>query len=425
MDSLPQELWLKIVLLVAAILACGLFSFIETAITTLRLFDLKELAKKNLRYTQLFYTLEHNPQRVLIAILIANCLVNVIAADLITDAIQTMLATLHFSPTSCFVLSVAIATAAILIFGDVLPKNIAQARSDSLLQSVLWIVQGTFFIMRPLVYLLSGFSQFVIRKLKPDHTGSSVVSEQEIQFLIDHINKNGLMDKDKSQMLHSIFDLADTTIREIMVSEADVVSLNINASLEEALELFTKYHYSRLPVYEDQLDNIIGMIHQKDLFLLLSKEEKKPLRDLLRPILFVPEGMKVNQLLRQFKQQRHHIAMVLNEYGGVIGLVTLEDALEEIVGDINDEHELISEHIVALEQGGWLVYGGVDLEELAEALNIEFPTEHAVTLGGFLTERLEHVPYKGEEYIYSDFIFLVQKATPKRVIQVLITPNIK
>jgi putative hemolysin len=205
-----------------------------------------------------------------------------------------------------------------------------------------------------------------------------------------------------------------------MVPEADVVTLNVSSSLNDALEMFSKYHFSRLPVYEHKADNIIGMVHQKDVFLLLSKGEKKELKDLVRPISFVPESMKVNQLLRQFKQQRRHIAMVLNEYGGIIGLVTLEDAIEEIVGDISDEHESVAEHIVPLERGGWLVYAGVDIDELELLLNIRFETEDAVTLGGFLMEKLQHLPKKGERLKYKQHIFQIQKSTEKRIVQVLI-----
>ena len=162
------------------------------------------------------------------------------------------------------------------------------------------------------------------------------------------------------------------------------------------------------------------MVHQKDAYLVLLKNEQKTLKELVRPILFVPESMKVNQLLRQFKQQRHHIAMVLNEYGGIIGLVTLEDAIEEIVGEINDEHESVPEAIVPLEQGGWLVYAGVDLDELEKLLNIRFECEDAVTLGGFLTEKLQRLPKKGERLAYNGYVFQIQKSSEKRIFQVLI-----
>lgn len=419
MDSLPQSVWLKIVCLTGALLSCALFSFMETSITALRLFNLKELAKRTGRFQSFFTALETEPQKVLIAILIANCIANVIAADLITDVVESSLAS--YISWSFFV-GVGVATAGILFFGEIIPKSLAQGKSDKLFQSILWLANLTFIIMSPLAKLLASLSRFFVSKIRPEQTDRAevITSEKEIQFLIEHINQKGQMDPEKSEMLHGIFDLADTAIKEIMVPETDVITLNVTSSLKETLEVFSQYHYSRLPIYEGKTDNIIGMVHQKDLFLLLSKQEDRPLRELVRPILFVPESMKVNQLLRQFKQQRHHIAMVLNEHGGIIGLVTLEDALEEIVGDINDEHESVAQAIVPLEQGGWLVYGGVDLESLEEHLSIAFQTEDAITLGGFLTEQLQHLPKKGERLEYKGHTFQVQKATQKRIIQVLI-----
>lgn len=421
-------LYLQIVYFSIALLLCALFSFLETAVTALRLFNLTEIAKSTKGYRFLFATLEQEPQKVLISILIANSIANVTSAALITQVMEDLFASLKLSEGLGFSLGIAIATAATLVIGEILPKNIAQARGSSLFQSTLWLINATFYVMYPLVAILSTLSNFIITLMhsgtsSEDATESALSSEKEIQFLIEYINKKGLMDSDKSQMLNSIFDLGNTRVEEIMVPEVDVIMLNVETSIAEALKVFAKYHFSRLPVYEEKADNIIGMVHQKDIFLLLEKAEEKPLKALVRPILFVPESMRVNQLLRQFKQQRHHIAMVLNEYGGIIGLVTLEDAIEEIVGDINDEHESVAEHIVPLENGGWLVYAGVDLDEIAALLNIRFNDEDVLTLAGFLTEKLQHLPRKGEQFTYQGYVFQVQKSTPKRVVQVLIFKN--
>ena len=401
---------------------CSLFSFLETAVTALRLFNLSEITKSTRGYSNLLTALEKEPQRVLISILIANSVADVLAAALITRIMEDFCVSLHLSEGLGFWLGILIATSTTLLIGEVIPKNIAQAHGPHLFKSTLWLTNITFYVMSPLVNVLSKISNFIIVLLKngDEDSTETYTSEKEIQFLIDYINKKGLMDTDKTQMLNSIFDLGHTTVKEIMVPETDVITVNVAASLQEALDLFSRYHFSRLPVYEGEDDNIIGMVHQKDAYLVLLKNEQKALKELVRPILFVPESMKVNQLLRQFKQQRHHIAMVLNEYGGIIGLVTLEDAIEEIVGEINDEHESAPEAIIPLEQGGWLVYAGVDLDELEKLLNIRFDCEDAVTLAGFLTEKLQHLPKKGERFAYKSFVFQVQKSTEKRVFQVLI-----
>ena len=406
---------------------CALFSFLETAVTALRLFNLNEIAKSTRGYKHLLTTLEKEPQRVLIAILIANSVADVMSAALITRIMENFFKSLDLSEGLGFTLGIVIATATTLLIGEVIPKNIAQAHGPQLFKSTLWLTNITFIIMSPLVNVLSKLSNFIVTLVKNDGNEDSTetyTSEKEIQFLIDYINKKGMMDTDKTQMLHSIFDLGHTTVKEIMVPETDIITVNVSTSLPDALELFSRCHFSRLPVYEGEDDNIIGMLHQKDAYSVLLKNEQKNLQELVRPILFVPESMKVNQLLRQFKQQRHHIAMVLNEYGGIIGLVTLEDAIEEIVGEINDEHESVPEAIVPLEQGGWLVYAGVDLDELEKLLNIRFDCEDAVTLGGFLTEKLQHLPKKGEQLSYSGYVFQVQKSSEKRVFQVLIFKDV-
>ncbi len=423
-DITNSLLSMQLIYFSIALFFCALFSFLETAVTALRLFNLNEIAKSTRGYTNLLTVLEKEPQRVLISILIANSIADVTSAALITRMMEDFFKSLQLSEGLGFSLGIAIATATTLLVGEVIPKNVAQAHGPQLFKSTLWLTNITFYIMSPLVNILSKISNFIVSLVKnssdQEDSTETYTSEKEIQFLIDYINKKGMMDTDKTQMLHSIFDLGHTTVKEIMVPETDIVTVNVSCSLQEALDLFSRYHFSRLPVYEGQNDNIIGMVHQKDAYLVLLKNEKKTLQELVRPILFVPESMKVNQLLRQFKQQRHHIAMVLNEYGGIIGLVTLEDAIEEIVGEINDEHESVPEAIVTLEQGGWLVSASVDLDELEKLLNVRFECDDAVTLGGFVSEKLQRLPKKGERLSYKGYVFQIQKSSEKRIFQVLI-----
>ncbi|HZW61068.1 MAG TPA: hemolysin family protein, partial [Candidatus Babeliales bacterium] len=188
----------------------------------------------------------------------------------------------------------------------------------------------------------------------------------------------------------------------------------------DSVAIFLKHGFTRLPVYEGKIDNIIGMVYLKDVFALMARNENKPLKDIVRPILFVPETVKVNQLLRQFRQQHMHIAIVLDEHGSLSGLITLEDVLEEIVGEISDEHERAIENIVQIKENGWLANGSTPLEEVTELLGIHFDTEHSITIGGFLIEKLQHLPKKGERILYQDYYFQIQKASPRRVLEVLI-----
>ena len=247
-----------------------------------------------------------------------------------------------------------------------------------------------------------------------------VVSEKELEFLIDYSDEKGLMESEKTEMLQNVFSLGQTLVREIMIPKTDMILVNSNSSIKDAMETFFKTRYSRVPVYEGNSDNIIGIVHQKDIFDLLYHEQNKTLKELVRPVLFIPETQKINQLLSDFLKKHIHMAIIIDEYGSVAGLATLEDIIEEIVGEIVDEHERTTADIVQLERGGWLVDASVSLEKIEDLLNIKIIAEDSVSLGGFLAEKLQHIPRKGERVFHEGYCFQVQQANQRRVLQVLV-----
>lgn len=407
----------SLIIFVVSLALCALFSFLETTITAIRLYKLQEIAQTTSSYAELFASLEQGQNTVLTTILIANNFANVLAATA-----GTWLSTSLFSklPESVGVpLGIVLTTFAILVVGEVVPKNIAKIYGDRFFKSTLWITNILCYVLHPVVRFFTAISNAVIRRMGGGGKEEVLTSEKEIKFLIDYINKKGLLEKEKTLMLKSIFDLSTTPVKEIMIPSTSVVSLDIATTAEDALALFRKFQFSRVPVYEDSIDNIIGMLHLKDL-LTITCHKTVVLREIVRPILFVPDSLKVSQLLREFKEQHMHIAMVLNEHGGIVGLVTLEDVLEEIVGEIKDEYEPTTEKIVQIKNGTWLTDASVELEQLEEVLNIKFETEGAITLSGFLTEQLQHVPRKGNRLSYKHFQFQVQQASNKRALQVLV-----
>lgn len=401
---------------------CALFSFLETSVAALRLFKLKEMAQASGKYHKLFDTLEHSPNSVLISILIAYnifAVMSTLFSSYITEAISKMLL---LSDRVGFLLGVFVSTTSILLV-DLVPKSFATRQGDSLFSSTLWMTNIVYRIFSPFVTIINKITekitQLVSRGETPEET-DWVTSEKEIEFLIEYINQKGLMEKHKTAMLKSIFELGTTTIKEIMIPDTQVISISISSSQQEVLDLFSKYQYTRLPVYEGNPDNIVGMVLQKDFFLVLSRKENRELKDIVRPIIFMPESAKLLRALREFREQRLHIAMVINEFGGVSGLVTLEDIIEEIVGEISDEYEAVASKIIPLKPHGWLVDASIELKELQDLLGITFQTAGALTLGGFLIEQLEHVPKQGEQVVYKNFYFQVQQASPKRIYQTLI-----
>jgi putative hemolysin len=426
-ESIPlSSLYSEIFAFIVTLGFCSLFSFLETSVTALRLFRLKEISSRTNKYKNLLHTLEQEPHQILITILIAASLVNVTASALIADIMEVVFAEIQLSSSLGFFLGIAVGTSAILIFGEVIPKNIAKVHGEKFFMSTLWITNIIYYAFYPIVTFLIKFSDIIVTLVggTPDQT-ESVTSEREIRFLINYINEKGLLDTEKTEMLQSIFELGSKPVKEIMVPETDIVMLDISSSLQQGLDTFSQHQFSRLPIYELSFDNIKGMIYVKDILVQLTKEKPVTLRELIRPILFVPESMKINQLLREFRSKHFHIALVLNEYGSITGLVTLEDVLEEIVGEIRDEYEDVTEKITPLDDGGWLADASVDLETISDILHITFEPESAVTLGGFITEKLQHLPQKGERVLYKHYYFQVQRATPKRVSQVLIFAETK
>ena len=426
MEPYPlSQLITPFILLCMALIVRATLSFLETSITAMRLFRLKEIALTTTQYLPLLQILEKTPQRILITIIVANSFVDVTSASLATFIMGKLFMHLGFSGGLGFTVGIAFATIGIIVFGEILPKSFAKVRSEQTFQSMLWLINIVYYALYPLVVILVRFSDYVMYRVggkEALESGSQwVSSEREIQFLINYIHEKGLLELEKREMLQNIFELGNTPAKEVMIPATNIVSLEINTPIEKVFDFFSANPYTRMPVYEDKQDNIIGMVHQKDLFIMFSKNEIKSLKELMRPIMFVPESIKVNQLLGKFREKQMHIAIVINEHGIVTGLVTLEDIIEEIVGEINDEHEPTMGKIMPLQKNEWIVDATIPLEDLGDFLGITFETEGSVSLAGFLAEALQHIPQKEEQITYKNFIFQVHKATPLRVQFVLIT----
>ena len=419
MDGAESYHVTNIILFVSALAFCALFSFLETSITALRLFKLKELAQQLGRYQEIFASLEHKPTHLLNTMLVANTLASTTAATagtmLIEDALKSWPASISFT------LSILIVTTAILIIGEIIPKNIAKIHGEKYFKSTLWLTNIFFYTLYPFVNFLILCSNYVITMFMglPAENNTLATSEKEIQFLINYIDEKGLMEREKTTMLRSVFDLGTTPVKEIMVPATSIISIGAHETIADAFQLFSHHQFSRVPVYEGDKNNIIGMLYLKDVVPLMATAQDRLLKNIMRPILFIPENIKVNQLLKEFRERHVHIAIVINEHGSIIGLVTLEDVLEEIVGEIHDESEAVTTKIVALDPNGWLIEASVSLKEIENTLHIPFETEGARTLGGFLVEQFQRVPKKGERLSYKKYTFQVQQADSKKVMQIL------
>lgn len=420
MTIYTQKLLFDCAFFLGALALCALLAFMETSITAIRLFRVKELERSTSKYKLFLQTLESHPQYVLMTVLIATNMLCITTAVLLQNIIENVFADFDLPQGLGFTIGIVMGTIVVSLIGEIIPKSIAQALENPL-ASLLWLANMIFYIMSPIAKPLIAVSRYITHKndtVQDDH----IISEQEIRFLINYIEKKGLMEQDKTHMLQNIFRMENTHVKEIIIPKSEIISVDVKSDMNAILDLFQSYQYSRFPVFEDNSENIIGIIYQKDLFLSLRLQTTSvDLKKLVKPIIFVPDSLKVSELLKEFKKQHIHMAMVLDEYGSNIGLVTLEDTLEEIVGDINDEHEHsmhLHKIITLIPDEEWSVDAMIDLDRLEDILQITFQVETAVTLGGFLTEHAQRLLKTGEHIFYKGFCFTIDQANEKRVVLV-------
>jgi len=250
------------------------------------------------------------------------------------------------------------------------------------------------------------------------------VTQEDLENIIDTVQETGLLDEDENEMIHRIFEMKDIVVREIMVPRTDIRALEVESPVEDVAKLVVDAGHSRLPVYEGTIDKIVGVVYAKDLLKYwINKGNKIKLADVMRPPLFVPETKIISALLKEMKAERVHIATVVDEYGGTSGLVTIEDILEEIVGDIQDEYDLEEEEFVEAGEGRYLVDARMDIDELSEKLGLEIPKEDFDTLGGFLVNMVNNIPAVNERIDYGNISFTITEADERRISRVEILVN--
>jgi len=420
MEQYTQGLSINIIFFLLSLFTCALFSFLETSITALRLFKLKEIERSTPKYKRLFNAFDKHPKNIFVSILIATNLASVTCAVVSQSLTEDLFERFQMPESFSFILGIIITTIIVSVIGEIIPKSIAQSLGSKTFTSTLWIVNVFYILLGPIAKKINNFLLYFSKKDDEDQ----IISEREIQFLINYIKDKGLMELEKNAMLQNIFRMGQTSVKEILIPKSSIVSINIHDNTSIFLDKFSEYQFSRFPVYQDDPENIIGIIYLKDLLFALQKNSSLELKEIIRPIIFVPDNMKVNALLKEFKLQHIHMAVVLDEYGSTIGIVTLEDTLEEIVGEIHDEHDVDhdSEKIKTIQvHHEWLVDATIDLDRLDAIMKISFEVKSAVTLGGFITEKMQCLPKPGQSLIYKNYRFTIEEADLKRIELVRIT----
>ncbi len=409
-----------VIQLVTILVLVGLsafFSSAETAFTTVNRVRMKALAEEgNSRASAVLTVLDHY-SKMLSTILIGNNIVNLTASSL-----TTILASKVFGSYAVGI-ATGILTLTILIFGEIIPKNTAMIYSDKISLIYAKIILFLMKIFTPVVFIIDRLSMGISRLLHIDMSKKgSVMTENELKTYVDVSHEDGVIESEEREIIYNIFDFSDAVAKDIMIPRIDMVSIGLDMGYEEVLNIFKEYMYTRLPVYENDKDNIVGLINIKD-FILLSDKEHFQVKDILREAYYTYEYKKTADLMIEMREITANVAFVLNEYGATVGMITLEDLLEEIVGEIRDEYDADEEELIQQIDGHtYLVEGGMKLDDINDALDISLHSEDYDSIGGLIIEHLDRLPEADETIITEDGITLqVKEINQNRIKKVSMT----
>jgi len=394
----------QLVVLFVLLLLSGFFSSAETALFSISRAKARHIAKEKGLTNALIKKMKDDPHRLLSTILIGNNLVNVGAAALATAIMIEMVA------SNAVGIATGIMTALILIFGEIIPKSLATRNNVLIARLVILPLYWLSILFAPIIYLLN-----FIPKLTRKVQRKSRVTEEELMTFVEVVEEEGGIEEEEKELIHNIFEFDDTSASEIMTPRADMFVINVDEELN--VEKIIRSGFSRIPVIEEDIDDVIGILNIKDLFMHQVTSAKPPdVRSVMNEPYFVPENKKLDHLLQEFKKRKQHIAIVVDEHGGVSGLITLEDALEEIVGEIVDETDKVEPHIVKLNKNEWRVLGKSEIDDVNEKLAMAIPdTREYDTFSGYVLDQIGRIPHEKEDISLGNFVITVNEMDGTRI----------
>lgn len=399
---------LQLGVLVILIALSAFFSSAETALTTVNKIRLLSLAEQGDKRAERVLKIKENTPKMLSAILIGNNIVNLSASSLSTTL------TIRLFGNAAVGIATGIITLLILIFGEITPKSMASYHAESMALAYSTVIHVLIKILTPVIWVINLLSGLVLKLGRVDATKqTNAMTEHELRTIVDVSHENGVIESDERQMIYNVFDFGDSQAKDIMVPRVDMVCIDINSSYDEILEVFREEHFTRLPVYEENPDNVVGIINVKDLLLLDSKDSFR-VKDVMREPYFTYEYKKTSELMVEMRQDSINLTIVLDEYGATVGMITLEDLLEEIVGEIRDEYDEDEEELIQrVNDYEYIVSGSLKLADLNDALELSLTSEDYDSVGGYIIEHLDHLP-KEQEFVITDGIRLVVDSVDKK-----------
>lgn len=400
---------LQIIILVVLIFLSAFFSMSETALTSISKIRLRTMIDENVKNAKLIQSVLEEPGKLLSAILIGNNLVNIGASSLATAIIVDKYGSKGVG------IATAVLTIVILIFGEITPKTFATKNAEKISLFVIKAIKFCMIIFTPFIFILNIITGFILRLLgvKKDEK-TPIITESELITMVNVSHEEGVLEIDEREMINNVVYFANSDAEDVMVPRTDIIAINVDATQEELTALFKEETCSRMPVYDETIDNIIGIISLKDL-LFVDKSKDFNIRDYMREPFFTYESKCLKELFAEMRINRIPMAIILDEYGGTSGIVTLEDMLEEIVGDLADEYDEHDEEIKLVRDNEYIIEGTTKIEDVNEILGTNFKSEDFDSIGGFIIETFGKFPDKGDSIKIDNVKFIIEEIEKNRI----------
>ncbi|KXB55782.1 HlyC/CorC family transporter [Lachnoanaerobaculum saburreum] len=400
---------IQLVIVIILLSASAFFSSAETALMTSNKLRMRNLADNGDKRAAKVLKVTENTDKMLSAILIGNNIVNLTASSILTAL------TLKIFGSKLVGIATGILTFLILVFGEITPKNVASKNAENMALSYIGVISFLVTLLTPLIFIVNTVAKFVISIFNKNGDDNNAVTEEELRAMVEYSHEEGVIENEEKKMIVNVVDFGDTVAGDIMVPRVDMVMVDEKSSYEEILQVFREERYTRIPVYEETPDNVIGILNVKD-FLLIEDKENFIMKELLREPLYTYEYKKTSALMMDMRKTGANIVIVLDEYGITAGLITLEDMLEEIVGEIRDEFDADEdEGITKVSDLEYLIDGSTNLDDINDRIGLSLSSEEYESIGGLIMEKLGRLPVEGEIINFDNIVLTVKKMDHARI----------
>ena len=417
---MPDGSYPLLISIIVLIILSGFFSSTETAYTSLNVIKVKSLALKQTKYKRVL-SLYDKYDKLLSTILVGNNIVNITASSLS----MLFFAKVVTGPIDYSVVSTAVITVLVLLFGEIIPKYIAKAYPEKTASAFYLFIIFFYYLLYPINIIFSGIKKLLSLTLRLET--NDTITDEELITIVNEAEEDGTLKEEESILIRSAIEFDDLEVKDVLIPRINVVAISQDSEKGEIKRIFEKERYSRLPVYSGNIDSIVGIIHEKDFYRIYNKKDFD-IKNIMQQVIFVVEHTKISVLLKRLQSKKMHMAVVLDEYGGTLGIVTVEDIIEELVGEIYDEHD---EEVVDIKQnddGSYTVNCATELDNFFEMFNLEEDDEifDANSVGGWVTEYLGEIPLTGKTFEYKNLKVKISKTTRKKVLEInVVTQDIK